>query len=299
MLDSLGSTLSRNTIDSFYTRSGIKPHEDSLTISQAVQCLEAELCRPASEKKRINFDDSAVDTSAPVTPSMFGAADNQLSLNLEKLDFSGPAGNIPAHDNTHIKKPSPPAPYSTEHTEQPLIDVALPVGIKPRFERQVSASSSDAEDSSGSGSSSPSSDDSFERVINVKSCPLCHRPRMNSKAEVDIVTHLAVCASQDWGRVDKIVVGNFVTASQAQRKWYTKVISKVSSGDYKLGAVSRQVTLKWIYLIFVFLHRIRQTSSCRTGLLVNLRKRRCKSMFALGFACCTKYVHSISWITDG
>ena len=55
---------------------------------------------------------------------------------------------------------------------------------------------------------------------------------------MDIVTHLAVCASQDWNKVDRIVVGNFVTASQAQRKWYTKVISKVSSGDYKLGAVS-------------------------------------------------------------
>ena len=60
---------------------------------------------------------------------------------------------------------------------------------------------------------------------------------MNAKAEVDIVTHLAVCASQDWARVDRIVVGNFVTASQAQRKWYTKVISKVSSGQYRLGAV--------------------------------------------------------------
>ena len=42
-------------------------------------------------------------------------------------------------------------------------------------------------------------------------------------------------------RVDRIVVGNFVTASQAQRKWYMKVISKVSSGDYRLGAVSLDV----------------------------------------------------------
>jgi phosphatidylserine decarboxylase len=38
--------------------------------------------------------------------------------------------------------------------------------------------------------------------------------------------------------MDKIVVGNFVTASQAQRKWYTKIISKVSGGDYRLGAVN-------------------------------------------------------------
>jgi phosphatidylserine decarboxylase len=38
--------------------------------------------------------------------------------------------------------------------------------------------------------------------------------------------------------VDRIVVGNKVTASQAHRKWYTKVNSMVSSGDYKLGAVN-------------------------------------------------------------
>ena len=100
---------------------------------------------------------------------------------------------------------------------------------------QSSSSSSDAEDSSASNGGSP--EGSFERVINVKNCPLCHRPRLNSKAEVDIVTHLAVCASQDWARVDRIVVGNYVTASQAQRKWYTKVISKVSAGNYKLGVV--------------------------------------------------------------
>lgn len=98
------------------------------------------------------------------------------------------------------------------------------------------AGSPDSESSSSSG-------DSVERVINVKSCPLCHRPRMNSKAEMDIITHLAVCASQDWSAIDKIVVGNFVTASQAQRKWYTKVLGKVSSGDYRLGAVSVDLLL--------------------------------------------------------
>jgi phosphatidylserine decarboxylase len=52
------------------------------------------------------------------------------------------------------------------------------------------------------------------------------------------MTHLAVCASQDWNQVDRIVVGNFVTASQAQRKWYTNILGKISAGRYRLGAVS-------------------------------------------------------------
>jgi len=40
------------------------------------------------------------------------------------------------------------------------------------------------------------------------------------------------------------VVGNFVTASQAQRKWYTKIITKVSSGDYRLGANSANIIVQ-------------------------------------------------------
>jgi phosphatidylserine decarboxylase len=44
--------------------------------------------------------------------------------------------------------------------------------------------------------------------------------------------------------MDKIVVGNFVTASQAQRKWYTKIIGKISAGDYKLGANSANIIVQ-------------------------------------------------------
>lgn len=245
MLDSLGSTLSRTTIDSFFTRFETKT-EDTLTVNQVIQCLETELCRPNSEKKRVDADDSNMDTSAPVTPNVLGGDESPLSLNLDKLDFSGPAGNIARPEHELGLKPTALAPQPTEPSQQPLVDAAIPrTGSPAQFQRNPSSSSSDAEDSPSSGSSSPSSEAAFERVINVKSCPLCHRPRMNSKAEVDIVTHLAICASQDWARVDRIVVGNFVTASQAQRKWYTKIISKVSAGDYRLGAVSSPLCLCW------------------------------------------------------
>ncbi|KAH8092634.1 phosphatidylserine decarboxylase-domain-containing protein [Cristinia sonorae] len=253
MLDSLGSTLSRGTTDSFFTRFGKRPHEDSLTMDEAVLCLETELCRPAEDKKRINYDESAHDTSVPVTPSLVAGPDNSIAdLNLDKLDFAGPVGNQPNPENTNPSKPAPPPAHPTDPMEQPIVELTAPTTVTgttptPRathFDRQPSSNaSSDAEDSSP-GSSSPASEDNFERVINVKNCPLCHRPRLSSKAEVDIVTHLAVCASQDWARVDKIVVGNFVTASQAQRKWYTKVISKVSAGNYKLGANSANIIVQ-------------------------------------------------------
>jgi phosphatidylserine decarboxylase len=68
---------------------------------------------------------------------------------------------------------------------------------------------------------------SEEHVIQIRECPLCHQPRMNKRSEMDIVTHLATCASQDWRQVDKLVMGGFVTSSQAQRKWYSKVTAAI------------------------------------------------------------------------
>lgn len=83
-----------------------------------------------------------------------------------------------------------------------------------------------------------------EHVIAIKECPLCHQPRLNKRSDTDIITHLATCASQDWRSVDRIVMGDFVTSSQAQRKWYSKVISKVGYGGYRLGANSANILVQ-------------------------------------------------------
>lgn len=286
MLDSLGSTLTRSTVSSFFTRYGKQPHDGEITIEEAVMCLEEELGRPVSEKKRLDIDD---DNSVSATPVLMaaGAKGEDLQLDFNKMDFSGPA-HVSGMD-AGGSGPNAPRPYSTEPMQMPLEHVAnlrpgdgletpdassddtegylstnSPLGTpnpytdenteglsgtlgetkkkkKLRFRRGTNSRKNTAE-SQKEGDESINNieggNTAVERVINVKNCPLCHRPRLNSKAEMDIVTHLAICASQDWNKVDRIVVGNFVTASQAQRKWYTKIITKVSSGDYKLGAVS-------------------------------------------------------------
>jgi phosphatidylserine decarboxylase len=113
MLDSLGSTLSRETIDSFYTRYGKRPHEDSITISEAVQCLESELCRPASERKKVDF--TREDDTTPNTPSWFG----NVGLALDRLDFFGPARHAPSEDPS-IEKPHAPPTYTTEPHQMTL-----------------------------------------------------------------------------------------------------------------------------------------------------------------------------------
>jgi len=256
MLDSLGSTLTKSTIASFFTRLGKNPDEDELSVDQVVQCLEEELGRPDSEKKHLDVDESQ-DTSVTATPLLLAYGPKGENINLNSLDFSGPP-HTDVSANTDDSQPSAPAAQPTEGMQRPLAEVAARGDVTGSGSEDLESESSPATSSAkaakakksrfqgvrritkarkeNSGDSSPS-DDSVERVINVKNCPLCHRSRMNDKAEMDIITHLAICASQDWNKVDRIMVGNFVTASQAQRKWYTKIVGKLSAGDYRLGAV--------------------------------------------------------------
>ena len=58
-----------------------------------------------------------------------------------------------------------------------------------------------------------------EHVINVKNCLLCHHPRLNGKAEIDIIISLCPLNLREQQLADRLVMGNFVTASQeAQSK---------------------------------------------------------------------------------
>ncbi|KAL2159685.1 hypothetical protein VTH06DRAFT_2254 [Thermothelomyces fergusii] len=85
---------------------------------------------------------------------------------------------------------------------------------------------------------------SEEHVVEIRACPICHQPRLNKRRDADIITHIATCASQDWRQVNNLMMGGFVTSSQAQRKWYSKVITKISYGGYKLGANSANILVQ-------------------------------------------------------
>jgi phosphatidylserine decarboxylase len=90
-----------------------------------------------------------------------------------------------------------------------------------------------------------------EHLIYLQNCPICNRPDLDQLSETNIITHVAMCASSDWGNVDKFITGDFVTESQAQRKWVSKVITKVGFGGYKVGGVS--VLYQILLFLFLFL----------------------------------------------
>jgi phosphatidylserine decarboxylase len=265
MLDSLGSTLSTETIDSFFPRWGKNPRTDELMFPETIWCLETEICRHNSKKHINPFENEGRDHepgngtgSSSHTPNLHMPGLHTLPLRLNSLSFSGPLLHISDASLSSYRHPGPQAAYQTEPPQTQVAD-QLQGGINasrqhPPAVCQTSMSSSavsDVENTSGASlsgnGSGSSSDEAFKRMINIKNCLLCHRPRPNSKAEQDIVTHLAVCASQDWARINRVMVSNFVTAIQAQRKWYTNVLSKVSAGNYKIGAVEWPISFSLSY----------------------------------------------------
>lgn len=103
--------------------------------------------------------------------------------------------------------PPPPPPQSAYLTEfNSLLRRLLQVGgvektLASSYPASQFSGTFDAGDSSSSGSSS---EDTFECIINVRNCPLFHLPWLTKNAKMDILTHIAVCAS---GEIDKIIVG--------------------------------------------------------------------------------------------
>ncbi|KAJ3043986.1 hypothetical protein HDV00_003513 [Rhizophlyctis rosea] len=76
--------------------------------------------------------------------------------------------------------------------------------------------------------------DEKEHLIRIKECPICHKI-IKRKGDLDVVSHVALCAHQDLGKVDNILLGGFLTEAQASRRWYTKIVTYVTYGGYRVG----------------------------------------------------------------
>lgn len=251
MLDSLGSTLTQKTIEGYFSRfNKSSEKQDELTIDQVIQCMESEVTKSRAEKAKIKLNADGLNTGSQ-TPSMvpFPARDG--------MDVTGPQEISSPVDPDQLREEILKS-IPKDRTDgkdgpgnvQPLAEDAIP---SVHLERPASAEGQ-AETPGIDGIPTPSSgisdtddpdiNDDRERLITIRTCPLCHRRRLKRKSEQDIVTHLAICASNDWARVDRIVTANYVTSSQAQRKFFTRMISKVTIGAYSLGANSANILVQ-------------------------------------------------------
>lgn len=234
MLDSLGSTLTRATIDSYFTQQNLEPETDELTIEQLIQALEGEVKKRREDKNRVRPEENDI-SSGTTTPNP------QQSEPLPSLELTD-ADGVP-NPAVALSVIGPGARPEQDAAAGKLDPPAVVGNALPKNEVHLTDEAGIPYDDDDENEIAEESEH-LERVINVKECPLCHRPRLNKRTEVDIVTHIAVCASADWGSVNRILVGNYVTASQAQRKTLTKIFTKVSSGAYRIGANSANILVQ-------------------------------------------------------
>lgn len=206
MLDTLGSTLKESTIDSFFTR--FAPENES-----------------SSETLDLTFDQAVIcleDALQKVQKNNFKGLTSKLR-DLMPGDRS-PDSSSGADEATDLEG-------IDEHQSQvDVSNVPDPGQISPGYGELAP---DDLTDERGE-----------EHVIEIGECPLCHQPRLSKRSDADIITHLATCVSQDWQQVDNLVMGGFVTSSQAQRKWYSKVVTKIGYGGYRLGANSANILVQ-------------------------------------------------------
>lgn len=217
MLDTLGSTLKESTIDGYFLRfsngnNTLDTGSMHLNFDQAVICLEEQLQKSTQKK---SWGDTVKGFIDQAHPSAASSADIPE-------DVAVPTGT---------NSPS----ITTSNTQQ---DPSAVLPIQQDYLRAQGESGDALE------RDDLSDDRGEEHVVEIRECPICHQPRLNKKSDADIITHIATCASQDWRQVNTLVMAGFVTSSQAQRKWYSKVITKISYGGYKLGANSANILVQ-------------------------------------------------------
>ncbi|KAK4992219.1 phosphatidylserine decarboxylase [Elasticomyces elasticus] len=220
MLDTLGSTLHNSTIDSWFQRfAEYNDGEEILTMDQAVICLEDQL-----QKYRAKSFGDTIRGHLPhsVTSKMTNA------------------GGKVARET-----PKNTAPLQSSNEDTPLNNQSHTSLIPTLEVSDLSQYNGEKGGALPDDDLADENDKQEEHVIEIRECPICHQPRLDKKnSEADIITHIATCASQDWRQVNNIVMAGFVTSSQAQRKWYSKVITKIGYGGYKLGANSANILVQ-------------------------------------------------------
>lgn len=269
MLDTLGSTLHNSTIDGFFDRwwetnkaHGVQGKDGNrvLTMDQAVICLEEQLMKSREAQSRFH------------RPHWDRGASTRSTLNAPLTESSSSAENSPGGTTPQIQ--------GIDSTRHPQQAARIPSGnLRPPSANLQNIPALEVSDLSDSGeidtTSAPTTPgtaaisaeitrtDSWdseadlndeetkeEHVVEIQECPICHMPRLTGRGkrraatDADIITHIATCASSDWRAVNNLVMAGFVTSSQAQRKWYSKVVTKIGYGGYKLGANSANILVQ-------------------------------------------------------
>lgn len=254
MLEALGSNISENTLNCFWDENG-KDYSEELTMDELVKSLES-FMQMADESHNLRRNTSTIVEQSPDVPVdasknktsnpffMAGTDDEEdyeyedEEDDLDELeegddededdeDYYTSLGEYDDEDDYVLNSNSTTtAPHSPDEADYEALAEAD--GIQyidgPLKDLELKDVENDPPSKSG-----------HEKVIRLNECPICHKPNLGKRGQMDIVTHVATCAANDWTTVDRFLMGNFGTEAQAQRKWFVKLVNKVGYGRYSAG----------------------------------------------------------------
>lgn len=222
LLESLGSTISDATLNSFWKDHGKDPETESLTMDEFITSIENFMSSTDKDQRRRSLTTAMEETQLGEADdednddqedeALFSGDDACSSdeeiymMDEDELDEDDMLNSDEDYGND-VLDDSYPGSSSSGVSDDAADDVLLEARqFQPDLKESLSDTTNKEEENH-----TELLPQANEKVIRLAECPICHRPFVSKRAQMDIVTHVATCASHDWTAVDHFLMGNFVT----------------------------------------------------------------------------------------
>jgi phosphatidylserine decarboxylase len=238
MLETLCSNISESTLDRFWTENGKEPTED-LTMDELVKSLENFIL--AADEKSSHVDANTIieagsdlpvdpNNNKTVNPYFLPASDNDEDEDQNNIDDASDGNDGDddiSQDDDFINSSEYDDGDDVDLTNSDsTISTSLQSPDEADYEALAEADGiqyingplkklelqNDNDHETHSRRHTP------EKVIRLNECPICHKPNLFKRGQMDIVTHVATCAANDWTTVDRFLLSNIGSEAQAQRR---------------------------------------------------------------------------------
>ncbi|KAI8375333.1 phosphatidylserine decarboxylase-domain-containing protein [Choanephora cucurbitarum] len=240
MLETLGSNISECTIDRFWKENNKDLSED-LTMDELVNSLEALLLDLDERQKRVDVNaliESGQDVpkdiankklSNPFFPN--SSDDESVSEAVGSSDTEDDYDSDMGYDSVEYDESISTSPETPDEADYEVLAEADGVQYVDDSLESLKIHENEKQHEHKDHNAHLAK----EKLIHLTECPICHKTDLTKRMQMDTITHVAICAANDWTTVDQFLIGNFGSEAQAQRRWFVKLVSKVGYGKYSEG----------------------------------------------------------------
>ncbi|KAI8380267.1 phosphatidylserine decarboxylase-domain-containing protein [Blakeslea trispora] len=238
MLETLGSTISECTMNTFWEENGKDLSED-LTMDELVNSLESLMVQLDERQKRTDVNTlieagkdvpeelANKNTTNPFFPGSSSDDDETADLSDTEDDYDSDI----SYDSAEYAESISTSPDTPDEADYDVLAEADGV----QYVDDSLESLRIHENEKQPEHKDHDSHIKREKIIQLSECPICHKVNLAKRRQMETMTHVAICAANDWTTVDQFLIGNFGSEAQAQRRWFVKLVSKVGYGKYSEG----------------------------------------------------------------